>query len=153
MWLRSRLPVVPPGAANILCSLLHRLKLSFSITIRLLVPLRRIEWLRFPSALLQCDDADFREPETLSTNQGNSPSSYTRWMGKPVFLNMIVGDIRTSLRCTILSEANATVRVRIADGWDVDVYKDMILAVGVFPRAGMAAQVAGEFGHGARSSD
>ena len=55
----------------------------------------------------------------------------------PVFLCVITGGTKTSLFCTIIGESDATVRVRIADQWDVDIYKEMVMAVDAFPHAGM----------------
>ena len=65
------------------------------------------------------------------------PRDYTIWMGMPVFLKITAGDVRTTLFCTVLGESDATLRVRIADQWDVDIYKEMILVVDAFPHAGM----------------
>lgn len=56
-------------------------------------------------------------------------SSYTTWIGQPVILRLALGDIRVPLRGKLLKEGGETVRMRIGDGWDVDIYKAMILAV------------------------
>lgn len=73
----------------------------------------------------------------MSRSQQQSPDTYTTWMGIPVFLNVITGEAKTSLFCTIIGESDATVRIRIADQWDVDIYKEMILVVDAFPHEGM----------------
>jgi len=73
----------------------------------------------------------------MSSDQEKLPGTYTTWMGMPVFLNVTTGEIKTSLFCTIIGESDATVRVRIADQWEVDIYKEMVLAVDAFPHAGM----------------
>ena len=73
----------------------------------------------------------------MSSDQEPLPRNYTTWMGMPVFLNVTTGEIRTPLFCTIIGESDATLRVRIADQWDVDIYKEMILVVDAFPHAGM----------------
>ena len=52
-----------------------------------------------------------------------------------VFLLVTTGKIKTSLFCKIVGESDATVRVRISDHWDLDIYKDMILAVDASPHA------------------
>lgn len=65
------------------------------------------------------------------------PRRYTTLMGMPVFLKITAGEIKTSLFCTVIDESDTTLRVRIADQWDVDIYKEMILVVDAFPRAGM----------------
>ncbi|HEY2932670.1 MAG TPA: hypothetical protein VGK99_13070 [Acidobacteriota bacterium] len=66
-------------------------------------------------------------------DQEKSPDTYTTWMGKPVFLNLTAGGIKTTLFCTIIGESNSTVRVRIGNQWDVDIYKEMILLVDALP--------------------
>jgi hypothetical protein len=56
-------------------------------------------------------------------------SAYATWIGQPVVLQLALGDIRVPLRGKLLKEGGETVRMRIGDGWDVDIYKAMILAV------------------------
>jgi hypothetical protein len=56
-------------------------------------------------------------------------SAYAAWIGQPVVLRLALGDIRVPLRGKLLKEGGETVRMRIGDGWDVDIYKAMILAV------------------------
>jgi len=91
----------------------------------------------------------------MASDQEKLPGTYATWMGSPVLLNVITGEIKTSLFCTIIGESDATVRVRIADQWDVDIYKEMILAVDAFPHTGMdlAPKNPGELNQTARSTD
>jgi hypothetical protein len=56
-------------------------------------------------------------------------SGYEAWIGVPVVLQVALGDSKVPLRGKLLKEAADTVRMRIGDGWDVDIYKAMILAV------------------------
>jgi hypothetical protein len=56
-------------------------------------------------------------------------SAYTAWIGLPVVLQVALGDIKVPLRGRLLKDGAETVRMRIGDGWDVDIYKAMILAV------------------------
>jgi hypothetical protein len=56
-------------------------------------------------------------------------SAYATWIGQPVVLQLALGNIRVPLRGKLLKEGGETVRMRIGDGWDVDIYKAMILAV------------------------
>jgi hypothetical protein len=74
--------------------------------------------------------------EILSINQERFSGTYATWLGIPVFLNVIAGGIKTSLFCTIIGESNATVRVRIGNQWDVDIYKEMVMTVDEFSHAG-----------------
>jgi hypothetical protein len=56
-------------------------------------------------------------------------SAYATWLGQPVVLQVALGGIKVPLRGTLLKDGADTVRVRIGEGWDVDIYKTMILAV------------------------
>jgi hypothetical protein len=56
-------------------------------------------------------------------------NAYKLWIGQPVVLQVVLGDIKVPLRGKLLKDAGDTVRMRIGDGWDVDIYKAMILAV------------------------
>ncbi len=57
------------------------------------------------------------------------PSAYSNWMGQPVVLQVAAGDLKVPLRGTIIGESDVAVRFRVGEGWDVDIYKAMILAV------------------------
>jgi hypothetical protein len=57
------------------------------------------------------------------------PSVFATWIGQPVVLQVALGDIRVPLRGKLLKEGGDTLRMRIGDEWDVDIYKAMILAV------------------------
>ena len=57
------------------------------------------------------------------------PSAFATWIGQPVVLQVALGDIRVPLRGKLLKEGGGTLRMRIGDEWDVDIYKTMILAV------------------------
>jgi hypothetical protein len=54
---------------------------------------------------------------------------YAVWMGQPVVLRVVTGDLRVPLRGTVLSETNDVVRLRIADCWDVDIFKSMVVSI------------------------
>ena len=54
---------------------------------------------------------------------------YAAWMGQPVVLRVVAGNMRVPLRGRLLSETNEIVRLRIADSWDVDIFKSMVVAV------------------------
>lgn len=54
---------------------------------------------------------------------------YSLWLGQPVVLHVAAGDMRVPLRGVIVGESNDAIRFRIGDGWDVDIYKSMVLAV------------------------
>jgi hypothetical protein len=56
-------------------------------------------------------------------------SVYASWVGQAVVLQVATGDLRVPLRGVIVGESEGTVRFRIGEGWDIDIYKPMILAV------------------------
>ncbi|PYT56412.1 MAG: hypothetical protein DMG46_17780 [Acidobacteria bacterium] len=56
-------------------------------------------------------------------------AEFKAWVGQPVVLQVALGDIKVPLRGKLLKDGEDTVRMRIGDGWDVDIYKAMILAV------------------------
>jgi hypothetical protein len=56
-------------------------------------------------------------------------TAYAAWIGHPVVLQVALGDIKVPLRGKLLKDGGETVRMRIGEGWDVDIYKAMILAV------------------------
>jgi len=60
---------------------------------------------------------------------GGMPSAFATWIGQPVVLQVALGDIRVPLRGKLLKEGGDTLRMRIGEGWDVDIYKTMVLAV------------------------
>lgn len=56
-------------------------------------------------------------------------SRFKTWIGQPVVLQVALGETKVPLRGKMLKEGVDTVRMRIGDGWDIDVYKAMIVAV------------------------
>ena len=55
--------------------------------------------------------------------------AYATWLGQVVVLQVEAGDMRVPLRGTIVGESQDAVRFRIGEGWDVDIYKTMVMAV------------------------
>lgn len=60
---------------------------------------------------------------------GGMQSAFASWIGQPVVLQVALGDIKVPLRGKLLKEGGDTLRMRIGEGWDVDIYKTMVLAV------------------------
>jgi len=54
---------------------------------------------------------------------------YAVWMNQPVVLRVVAGSLRVPLRGRIISETSEVVRLRIADSWDVDIFKSMVVGV------------------------
>lgn len=55
--------------------------------------------------------------------------SYTVWMGQPVILRVVAGNLRVPVRGRLVSETPSVLRLRIAENWDVDIFKSMVVAV------------------------
>jgi hypothetical protein len=56
-------------------------------------------------------------------------TGYNLWLGQAVVLQVVLGDVQVPLRGKLLKEGGDTVRMRIGEGWDIDIYKNMILGV------------------------
>ena len=54
---------------------------------------------------------------------------YAIWMGQPVVLRVVAGNLRVPLRGRLIAETNEVLRLRIAESWDVDIFKSMVVAV------------------------
>ena len=54
---------------------------------------------------------------------------YAAWMGQPVILKVVTGNLRVPLRGRLISETKHSVRLRISDSWDVDIFKSMVVAI------------------------
>jgi len=82
------------------------------------------------AAHLPLRESGHRDRESKRTSEGKfMDTGYTNWLGHAVVLHMEVGDIKVPLRGKLLKENRETVRMRIGEGWDVDIYKAMILSV------------------------
>ena len=57
------------------------------------------------------------------------PSAYAPWIGQAVVLQVAADDLRVPIRGVIVGESENAVRFRVGEGWDIDIYKPMILAV------------------------
>jgi hypothetical protein len=56
-------------------------------------------------------------------------SVYASWIGQTVVLQVTAADLRVPLRGTIVGESEEALRLRIGENWDIDIYKNMILAI------------------------
>jgi len=54
---------------------------------------------------------------------------YSSWFGKPVVMLVVIRQCHIPMACQIVGESAADVRVRIRPGWEMNVGKDLILAV------------------------
>jgi hypothetical protein len=54
---------------------------------------------------------------------------YSDWLGKPVVLLVTIRQCHVPMPCSIIGESVADVRVRVQPGWEMDIRKELILAV------------------------
>jgi hypothetical protein len=50
-------------------------------------------------------------------------------MGQAIILRVVAGNLRVPLRGRLVSETDDVIRLRIAESWDVDIFKSMVLGV------------------------
>jgi hypothetical protein len=60
---------------------------------------------------------------------GDLASAYSAWFGKPVVLLVVIRRCHVPMPCKIVGESAIDVRVRIEPGWEMDIRKELILAV------------------------
>lgn len=56
-------------------------------------------------------------------------SVYSSWFGKSVVLLVAIRQCHVPMPCSIVCESVVDVRVRIEPGWEMDLRKELILAV------------------------
>ena len=56
-------------------------------------------------------------------------SAYSAWFGKSVVLLVAIRECHAPMPCYIIGESVAAVRVRFKPGWEMDLRKELILAV------------------------
>jgi hypothetical protein len=54
---------------------------------------------------------------------------YSTWFGKSVVMLVVIRQCHVPMPCHIVGESASDVRVRLQPGWEMDVRKDLILAV------------------------
>jgi hypothetical protein len=54
---------------------------------------------------------------------------YAAWFGKPVVLLVVIRQCHVPMPCRIVGESNGDLRVRIQPGWEMEIRKELILAV------------------------
>src|SRR6266850_773245 len=73
-------------------------------------------------------DSLSRQAESLRGSR-TMDAEFKAWIGQPVVLQVALGNVKVPLRGKLLKDGSDTIRMRIGEGWDVDIYKAMILAV------------------------
>jgi hypothetical protein len=54
---------------------------------------------------------------------------YAVWIGQPVILRVVTGGLRVPLRGRLVSETDRSLRLRVSDSWEIDIFKSMVTGV------------------------
>jgi hypothetical protein len=70
-----------------------------------------------------------RLTKMITEERGKFSPAYSDWFGKPVALLVVIRQCHVPMPCRIVGESVADVRVRIEPGWEMEIRKELILAV------------------------
>jgi hypothetical protein len=56
-------------------------------------------------------------------------SAYSSWFGRSVLLVVVLRRCHVPIPCSIVGESVAYIRVRIDPGWELEIRKELILAI------------------------
>jgi hypothetical protein len=60
---------------------------------------------------------------------GDMESAFSSWIGRSVILRVALGDSRVGVRGKLIKDGVETLKMRLIEGLDIDIYKEMVLAV------------------------
>jgi hypothetical protein len=70
-----------------------------------------------------------RVTQMMTEGKKGIPPIYSTWFGRPVVLLVKVRQGRVPMPCSIVGESVADVRILLHAGWEMDVRKELILAI------------------------
>jgi hypothetical protein len=70
-----------------------------------------------------------RETNMITEGKEDFSPVYSAWYGKPVVLLVVIRQCHVPVPCSIVGESVRDVRVRIKAGWEMDLQKELILAI------------------------
>ena len=70
-----------------------------------------------------------RVTELIPAGTKDLAAVYSPWFGKSVVLLVVIRQCHVPMPCSIVGESVGDVRVRIQPGWEMDLRKELILAV------------------------
>jgi hypothetical protein len=65
----------------------------------------------------------------ITERMRKQPSAFSVWFGKSVVLLVAIRQCRVPMPCCIIGESISALRVRLKPGWEMDLRKELILAV------------------------
>jgi hypothetical protein len=72
---------------------------------------------------------DWKLTHMIEKGMKTSSPVFATWIGKSVVMLVVIRQCHVPMPCRIVGETAAEVRVRIHPGWEMDVHKNLILAV------------------------
>jgi hypothetical protein len=69
------------------------------------------------------------QPASALQSQASAPQNFESWIGVPAILHTSVGELCVPLRGIVLRESDSALRFRMGEGWDVDIFKSMVLGI------------------------
>jgi hypothetical protein len=81
-----------------------------------------------PPALFMGFSRIERVDKMLPNRTGKFSPIFSDWFGTPVLL-FVIRQCRVPIPCQIIDESVGAVRIRLTPGWEIDVPKELILAV------------------------
>ena len=69
------------------------------------------------------------ETQVKAGGKKDCSTEYSAWFDRSVVLVVLIRGCDVPVRCNIVGESLADVRVHIEPGWEMDIPKDLILAV------------------------
>jgi hypothetical protein len=70
-----------------------------------------------------------RSPDMITERTRDFGSVYSSWFGKPVVMLVVIRQCHIPMSCQIVGESTTDVRVRVQAGSEMNVGKELILAV------------------------
>jgi hypothetical protein len=70
-----------------------------------------------------------RMTQMMTEGKNASLPIYSTWLGRPVVLLIQIRQGRVPIPCSIIGESDADLRVLLRAGWEMDVRKELILAI------------------------
>jgi hypothetical protein len=65
----------------------------------------------------------------ITEGRGDFSPAYTAWLRKPVVLLGVIRQCQVPVPCRIVGGSATALRVRLTPGWEMDLRKELILAV------------------------
>jgi hypothetical protein len=79
--------------------------------------------------LVQAIPRDRGPSNMFAENTKDFSPKYSNWLGKPVVILVVIRQCYVPIACRVIGESASDVRARIRPGWELNIRKDLILAI------------------------